>query len=155
MISQDRYKNELIKYFQHKSDNKMKRKEKISCLEQSYTDEYLNRIISDTYEFTKYVLSQDTVGCGFCSLEVDNIYVNYIGLGLIDGKFADKLYYYGDYIVSERILKDIFGKQLTIEIKGDIYAHNKEERKYLFLSEFPKDVNQIKDSLFGKSKVLK
>ena len=163
MITIEEYKNSLINVYWYRADNTdLKRKERREYLKNHYTDEYLNKIINDTYEFAKLVLKEDTIKWNYCEFSIDKPLINYIGLGLIGGHFADKLYYYDEYVISERILEYIFGKTLSVNLKEEEIEFDTEDEDiisfnyyfYLYLQGFS-NVDIVKKELLGTSKVLK
>jgi len=154
MISVEKYKKQLINAHWYSIDNNKLRSRAI-CLSNTYSDELLEKIISDTYEFAKKILKIDTIFNGYTILEINNPCVNYIGMGLIAGNFADRLFYYEKYVVSEKILKYIFGKQLVIEVKAGMSNPLEECTYYLYIHEFNNNVKETKKKLLGEVKVLK
>ena len=154
MISIEKYKKQLINAHWYNIDNN-KLRTRALCLSKCYSDELLKKIIDDTYSFAKYLLNIDTVYKGYFLMEIQNPCINYIGMGLIDENFADRLFYYENYVISEKILKNIFGKELVIEVKEAMSNPPDNKSYYLFIHEFNNNLKETKKKLLGESKVLK
>lgn len=165
MITVEEYKSKLINAYRHKADDTLiKRKERKNNLERKYSPEAINKIINDTYEFARLLLNTPTIEDNYCSFPIeDPDIVKYISLGSIGGGFVDRLYLYENYVISERILEYIFGKNLFVEIKeeeidfdtGDPDIISYDYNFYLYLQGFPKNIDEIKEELLSKNKQKK
>lgn len=163
MIDLEEYKNVLINVYRYEIDNcetqKIKRKENLN---KYYCDEYLNKIISDTYSVIRTIFDKSETG--YCNIDMDDNTTRYIFLNLSGGWFSDRLYIdsYGN-IISEYILKRTFGDMLVVELKEEEYDFETNDPDIvsfnytysLYLQGFPKNMKCIKEDLFGTSKIKK
>jgi len=162
MISLEEYKKMLIDYYRYECDNNLEKIElRKKELDKKYSDEYLNKIIEDTYNVIKMILEKQP---NSFIIEMDDDTTTYVNLNLIGGYFSDRLYVdsYGK-IISESILKKVFGSQLNvvvmdeeIELKDndpDIVSFDYEYS--LYLQGFPENMENMRKELFGKNKVKK
>ena len=160
MISLDEYKKMLIGYYRYECDNDLEKIElRKKELAKKYSDEYLNKIIEDTYNVIKVIFEKQP---NSFIIEMDDDTITYVNLNLIGGYFSDRLYIdpYGK-IISESILKKVFGSQLAVVVMdeeleiedadSDIVSF---DYKYLlYLQGFPENMEGIRKRLFGKNKV--
>ena len=73
MITLEEYKELLINTYVYEVDNSEDRKEKRrEALIEVYGKEYLQKIIDDTNDFVKLILSSDTLERGYCNFEIEN-----------------------------------------------------------------------------------
>lgn len=163
MITLEEYKNALINVYRYEIDNcevrKIKREE---YLNKHYGDEYLNKIINDTYRVIKTILN--TYESNYYYIDMNDDTTCYISLNLTGGYFSDRLYIdsYGN-IISEYILKRTFGNRLSVDLKEDEYDFETDDPDIvsfdysysLYLQGFPKNMEEIKENLFGLSKIKK
>lgn len=163
MINLDEYKNILISTYRYEIDNsENEKKNRRVYLDKYYGDEYLSKIITDTYKVIENIF--DISQCGYCNIDMDEDTTSYISLNLTGGYFSDRLYVdsYGN-IISEYILKRTFGEFLIVEVKEEEHDFETDEPDImsfdytytLYLQGFPKDMQSIKNKLFGNSKVIK
>jgi len=158
MISLDEYKNYLVSVYNWPMDNTdleiEKRREMLATW---YPDEYLGKIISDSYDFALDVLSSDTLIRGYYSQEVEEDTTSYIYLGLHGGWHSDTLFTDSkDRLVSRRIMKHIFGPYLDLEVKCDDIVDNSDAdvlsyyaRNYIYMQGFSSNINEIKEKLLN------
>lgn len=163
MISLEEYKKYLIYICRYNIDlcetNIKKREE---YLNKHYSDEYLNKIINDTYDFIYQIFESDTVDLGYCSFDTDEDNITGINLNITGGGYSDTIFCdLNGRLISKYILEKIFGKYFSISIKKDIIPFDMSDDiisfnfKYnLYLQGFPKNMKEIKETLFGKSKKL-
>ena len=160
MISLDEYKKILIDYYRYECDNDLEKLElRKKELAKKYSDEYLNKIIEDTYNVIKIIFEKQP---NSFIIEMDDDTTTYVNLNLIGGYFSDRLYVdpYGK-IISESILKNIFGPQLIVDVMDEEIQLEDEDSdivsfdyKYsLYLQGFPENMEDIKKELFEKNKV--
>ena len=163
MISLNEYKNHLIGFYKWESDNNIiKRKERENKLSKQYSDELLSTIINNTYDFVIDIFGSETINYGYCKFELEEDTTSYISLGLGGGWFSDRLFtdMKGRFI-SEHLLHNIFGNQLIIEVREEEYEFTEDDELFgigceysLYMQGFPKNMNDIKQEVVGKSKQL-
>ena len=163
MITLEHYKNYLINHYYYQYDNSLeKRVRRRVDLDTNYGDEYLSQIIDDSYSFIKDLFEDPSLDNGYVSYEVEEDNTKYISLNLVGGHFSDVLYTdHNNRTISSYILKKEL-PNVSIDIKeeleefdtGDDDILSYDHRFYLYLQSFPKNMNEIKDNLFG-NKVLK
>ncbi len=164
MISLDEYKTHLINSYSWELDNcETMRLERKSELEKRYSNQFLEKIIKDTYSFIYDIYNYQTIQYGYCNVKIEDDTTSFINLGLHGGWFSDRLYTdMNNRIISEYIIKYVFGEHFLISIKTietesveefdndiDLVIINNEY--YLSMQGFPSNMNEIKESLFGKS----
>lgn len=162
MINLEEYKNILISTYKYEFDNteEQKRKRK-KYLEKYYSDEYLSKIINNTYTIIKRIF--DINEHGFCYIKIEDDMIHTISLNLVGGYHSDRLYIdINGNIISEYILKRTFGTRLSIDV--NIEEHDIESddpdiisfdyEYFLYMQGFPNNMREIKENLFGSSKVL-
>lgn len=164
MISLGEYKEYLVNYYRHECDNnEIKRQVRNLELSKKYPDELLQKIINDTYAFIKDIFNSPTVKDGYCYFELEEDTTSYISLNITGGGFADTLFTdLQGRMISRHILKKVFGNLFYIDIKEDeIPFETKDEfimsfnyRYSLYMQDFPKNMNEIKQKIFGQSKQL-
>ena len=163
MLTLDEYKNYLLGFYRYPYDSiPSKRKEREFHLQRQYSDEQLEKIINDSYSFAKDVLETDTIKNDYCSFELDEDNSFGINLFLCGGAYSDYIYIDNDNrTISNHILESIFGNTLIIEVKCDEIERECEEdvlsfdyHYSIYMQGFPDNLNEIKDNLFGKGKVL-
>lgn len=163
MISLEEYKNELIAVYRYQIDNnEIKREYRKEYLAKNYSDEYLERIINNTYDVIKtfFDISKD----GFCDIDMDEDTTTYISLDLSGGYFSDRLYIDSlGNVISEHILKRTFGNRLDVRVKVEEKDFDSDDPDIvsfdyiysLYLQGFPDNMEEIKESLFGVSRGIK
>ena len=160
MVGLDEYKKRLIDYYYYECDNNIeKRKLREQNLNKEYGDEYLNKIIEDTYNFIKKIF--DEIENSYFRIPLDEDITSYISLNLIGGYSSDTLFTdCSGSIISRYILQRTFGSRLTVEVHTDEYEKYDDpdivsfDYKYsLYLQGFPENMEGIRKRLFGKNKV--
>ncbi len=164
MISLEEYKKHLIEYYVYEIDNNDEAREKRrTMLDTIYGDEYLQKIINNTYDFIKTIFEKNTLEHGYCNFEVENNKTTFIHLDLKGGWYSDYLYYDNKRkIISEYILKQEFGRFFDIHIESDLEPFATEDKDLvsytphysLYMQGFPKNIEETKERLFGNSKQL-
>lgn len=163
MINLEEYKNVLVNTYRYEIDNsESKKEERRELLNRRYNDEYLNKIITDTYHVIKNIF--DISENGYCNISMDDDTTCYISLNLIGGYSSDILYIdsYGN-IISRYILKETFGNLFSITVKEIEYDFAEDDPDImsfdysysLYLQNFPPNMKEIKENLFGTSKIKK
>lgn len=164
MISLNEYKNSLINTYSWSVDSSeelalMRRK----VLEKEYSDEFLSKVISDSYEFARSVLEDENINYGYYKGDVSDDTTSYINLGLHGGWMSDTLYVdsEGRYI-STYIIKTIFGRNVMIELRTEEVEREVEDdmftfdyNYYIYMQGFPKDLDEVRKSLSNDVMKLK
>ena len=156
MITFNEYKEHLINYYRYPIDStKEKRLEREFHLKRQYDDETLKKIINDTYDFVIEILECDTINFNYYDLSL--IEDNSFGISLLisGGGYSDYIYVLDDKrMISDYILKKIFGKSLIIEVKCDEIERECEEDilsfdyyYHFYLQGFPNNLDEIKEEL--------
>ena len=124
MITLEEYKEILANHFIHNQDNNLiKLNERKKYLSEHYSDEYLNKIISDTYQFIEDVLNNEMIEKDYFSMSLSNNPIGDIFLNLVGGWNSDTLYFDScGRIISNRILKSVFGLH-TSSMRGKATRH--------------------------------
>lgn len=117
MILLKEYKNILVNMYSCDDNELLRRK---NVLEKNYSDEYLLKIIKDTYDFAKEVLLSDTIKKGYYKVQTNDNNYKYISLNILNGYNSDTIYidFYNRFI-SKNLIKLIFGKQVSIEVQTE------------------------------------
>jgi len=163
MITLEEYKQYLINFYIVEYDStKEKLNERNKILSNKYPDELLLKIINDTYDFIYDIYNTNTLEHGYCEFKLEDNTESFIKLDLIGGWFSDRLFSIDNKIISESILKRVFGNSFMIYIREDEIEEVNEEdiyslydEYYLYMQGFPNNMNKIKKDLFGKTRVLK
>lgn len=162
MIGLIDYKNYLINKYSYEIDNNdIKRNNRKQHLIKYYSDEYLEKIINDTYSVIREIFDRENQEYFNIKL-YDYNNVAYVSLNLHGGWFSDRLYIdSNNRIISEYILKHIFGNKICIFVNEeeyrfdscdpDIVSFNYEN--FLILQNFPDNMSEIKKNLFDDPKV--
>lgn len=163
MITLEEYKDELVSVYRYEIDCSEQKKEgRKEYLNQYYYDEYLNKIINDTYQVIHKIVDSSPIS--YYNIEMNDDTTSYISLNLTGGFFSDRLYTdIEGNIISEHILKKTFGSSLSVNLQVDEYERNSDDpdiisfdyRFSLYLQGFPKNMENIKKNLFGISKIKK
>lgn len=165
MISLEEYKEHLISYYKYEYDNSLEKKEeRRNALSKRYSDEYLQKVISDTYDFIKEVLYSEQIKKGTYRLDLfedseKDIWLNIVGGGCSDRIFKDEK----DREISRYILVHFFrgynrrfSAEYIVEEKdydcGDSPFVEVYEDYYLKLQSFPQDIDAIKNEMFGRAR---
>lgn len=116
MIILEEYKEYLINTYKYELDNSEdKRNERKKILNKKYNDEYLNKIIEDTYKIINTIIIKNS---NYCSIKINEYNTTTISLNLIGGWFSDFIYEdINGNLISEYILRKVFGNKLIIEEK--------------------------------------
>lgn len=164
MITLNEYKTYLINYYVHEIDNNDdKRLYRKESLEKQYNDEDLTKIINDTYDFIKEALCCDTINSGYSIVPLEDDTTSYISLNLVGGWFADTLFTdLKGKIISRYIMKYVLGSHFDIEVIDEEIERDNEDddivsfyhNYYMYLRGFPKNIEEIKENIFGNSKLL-
>lgn len=164
MIDLNNYKNYLINNYHYKIDNSLeKRAQRRVYLDTYYPDEYLSKIVDDSYSFIKDIFNDPSLEKGYISYEVEEDTTKYISLNLVGGYHSDTLYTdNNDRTISKYILKKTFGSSLIVDIKEDLHEFDTgdedlisfDHRYSLYLQGFPNNMEEIKRDFFS-NKVLK
>ena len=164
MISLSEYKQYLISVCHWPIDHDIAEIEKRKkTMNKRYSDEYLEKIILDTYSFIYEVLESETVKDGYFLKPIDDDTTSYIDLNLSGGAKSDTLFVDDKTgrIISRYLMHQVLGSDLIIYIKCDEIEDDSDEdilsfyfRYYIYLQRFPENIDKIKESIFGKSKQL-
>ena len=164
MISLTEYKQYLISVCHGPIDHYIAEIEKRkNIMNKRYSDEYLEKIISDTYSFIYDVLESETFKDGYFEKAIDDDTTSYIDLNLSGGAYSDTLFVDDNTgkIISRYLIRQVLGKDLMIYIKIEEIEDTSDEnilsyydRYYIYLQGFPKNLDNIKEDLFKKSKQL-
>ena len=164
MITLNEYKYYLLNNYKYEIDSLPERvKEREQLLTKFYSDEFLNKIINDTYEFTIDIFNCDTLEYGYCKFEIDNDFSCGIDLMISGGGYSDYLFKdsYGR-VISEHILKIIFGDLFCIEIKDDEIERECEEGVFsfdynysIYMQGFPTNMDEIKEKILNNIRTFK
>ena len=121
------YKNYLIKSYVHEIDNtEDKILERQKYLEKNYSDDYLYKIILDTYKIIDMICQEKNNNYYNIKLEENNL--KYISLNLTGGWHSDIIYEdVNGNLISEYILKNFFGNTLIVESKIIEYEFDTED----------------------------
>lgn len=163
MISLEEYKEALINICHCEFDNKKEQKEKrMQYLNKYYSDSYLIKIINDTYKVIRNILNEDEPK--YFNIKLGDEQRHYMSLNLMGGWFSDRLYIdSSSNVISEYILKKVFGKSLMVSFITEEYEFESSDSTivscgceyFLYLQGFKTNVKEIKEELFGVSKVKK
>ncbi len=164
MISLTEYKQHLINVCHWPIDHDIAEIEKRkNIMNKRYSDEYLEKIISDTYSFIYYVLESETIKSGYFLKEIDDDTTTYIDLNLHGGWHSDTLFVddTSGRIISEYLMKQVFGSNFSIYVNYDEIEDTSDEdilsyyyRYYIYMQGFPENIDETKEIFFGKSKQL-
>lgn len=165
MINLEDYKKYLVTVYKYPIDNnEKKRLERMNHLNESYGDDYLNKIINDTYSFIKDIFDKKDDECDYYSLDLDDDTTCGIWLNLTGGWDSDTLFIDPEAnIISRYILERTFGERFSVWVKDDEIEFDTEDpdilsfdyRYSLYMQNFPKNMLEIKEELFGKEKIMK
>lgn len=155
-ITLKQYKQYLISSYQYEIDNTpSKREERKQRLEQGYSDDELNTIIDNTYNFLKEVVnSESVIYDGYSKIPIPDDTTSFISLNLTGGHFSDTLYKDDKgRTISKYIIRQIVGGYFYIDVideerefeDGDIVGFDVDY--YLYMQNFPKNLNQLRREL--------
>lgn len=162
MITVEEYKDHLINIYRSEYDNNPeKREERKQILERHYSDEDLQRIISQTYDFIRDVLLSDTLEYGYIKMPVYDDTTDYISLNLVGGYFSD-MYIIDDNgrQISEYIINRFFGNQVNLEVREEITEIEEDDvvglypEYFIYMQGFPQNINEIKKAFFKPINVI-
>ena len=134
MISLDEYKNYLVNNYNWPMDSSSllvsKRRD---LLREKYSDEFLSRVITDSYSFARSVLNSDTLNSGYFKNYLSEDTTTYVNLGLHGGWMSDTLFIdsQGRY-VSKYIIKTIFGMSVIIQLITEEHERETEDGIFTF-----------------------
>lgn len=163
IVTLDEYKEYLINFYRWDIDSsKEMKKDRTETLEKRYPDQYLQKIIDDTYSFIKDIFASDTVKKDYCKFEVGENSSSSISLGIHGGGYSDTIYIdLQDRNISERILHKVFGNHFIIWLQCEEEEYDAGDditgvRCYysLRMQNFPDNMDEIKEKLFGEVKKL-
>lgn len=164
MISLSEYKQHLLSFYTWPIDGNIDEiEERKKIMNEKYSDEYFEKIISDTNSFIYEVLLSETVKYGYFKKEIDDDTTSYIDLNLHGGWHSDTLFVddTSGIIISKYLMQQVFGSYLEIDVKCDEIEDTSDEdilsyyyRYYIYMQGFPENIDEIKESFFGKSKQL-
>ena len=164
MITLEEYKHTLLNYYRWPIDGTLDRyKEREKRLNILYPDEFLSKVIEDSYSFLEDILSSDTLEDNYCKFDLDEDTSFGIDLLISGGGDSDDLYKDASgKMISGRILRSVFGEYFHIEVRCNEIERECEEdvlsfdyHYYLYMQGFPKNIKEIKEQYLGKSKTLK
>ena len=154
------YKRYLVDYYRYEIDNTpLKREERKKGLAYSYSDEYLQKIIDDTYSFLNDIFNSSTIELGYCEFKVLDARINEIYLNISGGYSTDFIYPVSNgRLISEYILQQIFGDNLIIDITEEVIEGEEDDVVsldycfYLYIQGFPKNMKELKEMYLGKAR---
>lgn len=154
------YKRYLVDFYRYEIDNTpLKREERRKNLVYSYSDEYLQKIIDDTYSFLNDIFNSSTIELGYCEFEISYNRIKEIYLNISGGYSADLIYTVSNgRLISEYILQQLFGDNLIIGITEEVIEGEEDDVVsldyyfYLYIQGFPKNMQELKEKYLGKSR---
>ena len=152
MITLEEYKEYLISVYRYEIDNTeeniIKRK---NNLKKEYDDNFLRKIIIDTYKFIREILSSETIKHGFCSFDLEDDNTSYIYLDLVGGYNSDTIFSDSNgKLISKYILSKVFGDYFIIDVKEELIDYETEDEDVywidvnysLYMKWFRKDIEK-------------
>ena len=117
MITLEDNKEYLINAYVHEVDNtKEKKIERMNYLTKKYKDEYISKIILDTYKIIDLI--NNNIEQNYYNMKLSETELHYITLNLVGGWHSDIIYEAEDgTLISEYLLKYYFGNMLVVETK--------------------------------------
>lgn len=164
MISLNEYKDYLANTYSWSIDNSselvLKRKK---LLELKYGDKFLSKVISDSYDFARSVLDDESINYGYYKSDVLDDTTSYINLGLHGGWMSDTLYVdFEERQVSAHIIKTIFGRGIMIELRTEEVEKEVEDdmftfdyNYYIYMQGFPENLDEVRKLLLKDELQLK
>ena len=158
MLTLFEYKELLVNHCKYKFDNtELKKENRRKKLINEYQDDFLEKIIKDTYSFIRLLLDLDLQDKDTYSFPVNNISLINISLNDYIEDNADEIFVFLDNIlISKRILKEELGEDFYIAIKEEEhytgYFDSLVKIKYsekIDLKNFPDNLDEIEKRLFG------
>ena len=153
MITLEEYKLELLSIYDNEEE-KEKRKEYLNRI---FSDRYLERIISDTYDFIKGIYNTKYLEENKSShlLNLEEAF-DEITLDPSTNRCSDKIYIDNENkYISHLIITKTF-KEIEIEVEEYKEKGVEDTTIYtLILKNFPTNMLEIKENLFGEAKLLK
>lgn len=156
MVSLNEYKNYLANTYSWSIDNSeelaLKRRK---LLELKYGDEFLSKVIGDSYNFARSVLDDESINYGYYKSNVLDDTISYINLGLHGGWMSDTLYVDSEgRQVSAHIIKTIFGRGIMIELRTEEVEREVEDdmftfdyNYYIYMQGFPENLDEVRKLL--------
>ena len=153
MINVDRYKEYLINFFRDEYDNNdEKRAERKELLNKNYNDNFLERVITDTYDFLYDLLNNENIKNGYYYLPLEEDTTIYLSLGILGGYSSDYIYVTpSNRLVSRYIVKKELGQNFYFEKEEKEQTDDNTIEYFLYMRNFPMNTSEIKENLFGKS----
>lgn len=121
----EEYKNEIINFYVEPIDETFERLfERRRIFEKRYSEEFISKVISDTYKFIELLEKECET---YYRVKVSEEAKSYISLGLFGGRPSDILYHdcFGN-IISRKILNRYYKNEVMIEIIDDEYTNEDE-----------------------------
>ena len=160
-ICLDEYKEYLINYYVYEYDNNdVRKEERRKYLDTFYSDDYLQKVIDDTYTFT-YEIINSNLDKGYLMIPLEEDITSYLSLNLVGAWPSDIIFdNYNGLVISKYILKQVFGNKFNIKVESEEYEVLVDDigsiyYKYYLYIDGISNVKEIKESLFGIEKVLK
>ena len=164
MMSLNEYKDYLANTYSWSIDNSSElalKKKKL--LELKYGDEFLSKVISDSYDFARSVLDDESINYGYYKSNVLDDTTSYINLGLHGGWMSDTLYVDSEgRQVSAHIIKTIFGRGIMIELRTEEVEREVEDdmftfdyNYYIYMQGFPENLDEVRKLLLKDDLQLK
>ena len=164
MITLEEYKEYLVNFYRVEYDNTPeKKKERREELARTYSDDMLNKVISDTYDFVEEIFNSNVQEKDCYLLKLKDDWSTDMNLRIVGGWSQDILYNdLNGRTISHYILQNTF-KKSKVWMKEEIREFNDEEDLeiigfdydyYLQIQKFPENMKEIKENLFGKGKQL-
>lgn len=152
MITLEEYKEYLINTYVYEIDNSnIKKIERHKKLNKNYQDNYLNKIIIDTYKLINLIL--EVKNNNYYSIKINENNPNYISLNLTGGWHSDTIYEdFNGNLISEYILKYFFGNTIIVETKVEEYEFDTEDPDIL---SFDYEYYLYVQGFLTKNKILK
>lgn len=162
MISLNEYKEYLVDKYNYEIDNNEEKREyRNRLLSTMFEDAFLEKIISDTYEFVGDILNSTAINDGYYIIQVNDDETSYISLNLIGGYPSDTLYKDNNgRIISRYIISDVFNNEFSMYVNQDDVTFEEDDivstycNYALVVHIFSKDINKIKNELLGKTKQI-
>lgn len=165
MITLDEYKDYLVNWYKYEIDNtEERRNERKEYLNRVYNDDFLQKIIDDTYTFIRQIFDSSTIKKDYCSFPLNNDSPKYISCPyIVGGGFSDIIYIDLDgKFISRYILKYVLGKSLCVSLIDEEIPFDADDEDiisfdymyYLYLQGFPKNLQELKENLFGNNKAM-
>lgn len=163
MITLEEYKEYLISVYRYEIDNTEENiNKRKNNLKRKYDDDFLRKIIIDTYSFVRDVLSSKTIKNGYCSFDLEKDTTSYIDLNLVGGYNSDTIFSDANgKLISKYILSKVFGDYFIIDVKEELIDYETEDEDIfgidvnysLYMQGFPKDIEKLQEKYLEKKLV--